>query len=53
MKTKTFIMTGLFLAGLILLFTGHRNQGLGGLGVMILGLGLLLGDLYLYNLTHR
>lgn len=53
MKSKTIFMVGLFLAGLILLFAGHRTQGLGGLGVMILGLGLLLGDLYLYNTTHR
>jgi len=53
MKSKMVIMAGLFLVGLILLFAGHRTQGLGGLGVMILGLGLLLGDLYLYNRTHR
>lgn len=53
MKSKMLLMTGMFLSGLVLLFSGHRAQGLGGLGIMVLGLGLLLGDLYLYNVTHR
>lgn len=53
MKSKTILMTGVFLAGLVLLYTGHRIQGLAGLGIMILGLGLLLGDLYLYNAAQR
>ena len=44
------LMVALFAAGVILTFTGWGMTGkMSGLGLMMLGLVLLLGALYLYN----
>ncbi len=50
---RAVLMAVCFAAGLTLVITGWRWQGqLAGLGVMLAGVALLLGALFLYNAAY-
>jgi len=50
---RAVLMAVCFVAGLALVVTGWRRQGqLAGLGVMLAGVVLLLGALFLYNAAY-
>jgi len=46
---KVLLKSGVFLTGIILIFTGFGMEGMPGLVMMFAGLGMLLFALYLYN----
>lgn len=43
----------LFMIGLMLVFSGHKNIGFQGLMTMVLGIGCLLSSLFIYNKPYR
>lgn len=46
---RTLFLSVLLVIGILLIFLGQRMTGYPGLGLLLLGLVLLLFDLYLYN----
>ena len=43
----------IFIGSIVLVVAGQRNIGFQGLGMMMVGLGGVLGLLYVYNKAHQ
>ncbi len=50
---RSLLLAIVFAAGLVLVFLGQRMTGYPGLGILLIGLAMLLLDLYLYNRRYN
>ena len=50
---EIIFMTLIFVSSITLVFVGQRNIGYSGLLLEVIGIGLLLLDLYLYNRKYK